>query len=136
MVNVTTRNLVRQRADDRCEYCHLPQIAVDATFHVDHVIAQQHVDSAWDEVGGLALACDRCNFHKGTNLTSIDPTTHRIVPLFDPRIELWAEHFQFVDSIVVGLTPTGRATVRLLNMNARRRVEIRASLIELGIELA
>lgn len=38
------RNLVRQRAGNRCEYCRLPQAAVDATFHVDHIIAQQHLD--------------------------------------------------------------------------------------------
>jgi hypothetical protein len=31
---------------------------------------------------------------------------------------------------IVGRTPTGRATVRVLNMNAPRRVRLRAALLE------
>ncbi len=33
------------------------------------------------------------------------------------------------DAEIVGLTPTGRATVRLLNMNADNRVLLRRSLL-------
>lgn len=72
----TIRMLVRQRAGDQCEYCRLPQAAVDATFHVDHIIPLQHIDDAVDEPESLALACDRCNFCKGTNLSSVDPLTN------------------------------------------------------------
>jgi hypothetical protein len=44
-----TRDLVRRRADDKCEYCLLPQEASVLTFHVDHIIAKQHVDAPVDE---------------------------------------------------------------------------------------
>ena len=124
------RKLVRNRADDRCEYCRLPQKAVDATFHVDHVIARQHIDDEEHDLSCLALACDRCNLHKGTNISSVDPDTRRVVTLFNPRQDEWSEHFRFEEAIVEGLTATGRATVRLLNMNAKHRIQIRKWLIE------
>lgn len=40
-------------------------------------------------------------------------------------MDRWDDHFIIEDGIGVGLTPTGRATVRLLNMNANRRVQLR-----------
>jgi len=80
----------------------------------------------------LACACDRCNAYKGPNLSSIDPADGSIVNLFHPRRDVWLEHFAIQDARIVGLSPTGRATVRLLQMNSRRRVEIRRELIEEG----
>lgn len=129
-MDVAIRRLVRERAGDRCEYCRLPQAAVDATFHVDHVVAQQHLDQTGDDPKRLALACDRCNFCKATNLSSIDPVTREIVLLFNPRQDEWEEHFAMQGAVIVGVTPTGRATVRLLQMNAKHRVELRRWLIE------
>ena len=104
---------------------------MDAAFHLDHVIARQHLDAEPD-VSKLALACDRCNFYKGTNLSSVDPITEEIVPVFNPRKDSWLFHFRKDGVRVVGLTPSGRATVRLLQMNAKHRVELRRRLIERG----
>src|SRR4051812_26323349 len=118
------RAQVRLRAMERCEYCRLPQSALPfATFHVEHIVAQQHDGS--DDADNLALACDRCNAFKGTNLTAVDPVSQRIVSLFHPRTHLWADHFKQVGFEIEGLSDIGRATVRLLNMNARRRVQLR-----------
>ncbi len=94
-------------------------------FHIEHIIARQHVDHVSDEPHHLAYACDRCNAFKGPNLSSVDPVSEKIVLLFNPRQDVWHEHFLFCEGEIVGLTPTGRATVRLLNMNASRRVELR-----------
>jgi hypothetical protein len=129
-MDATIRRAVRERATNRCEYCQLPQAAVDATFHVDHIIAQQHVDQTDDDPSGLALACDRCNFCKATNLSSIDPDTGEMVRLFNPRQDAWDEHFALDGLRIVGLTPTGRATARLLQMNARHRMELRKWLLD------
>jgi hypothetical protein len=121
------RELVRRRAGEQCEYCRLPQAAVPlAPFHVEHIIAKQHGGD--DESANLALACDRCNLHKGPNLTSIDPNTGDIAPLFHPRRDSWGDHFRCDTGEIVGLTPSGRATVRLLNMNAKRRLRLRIEL--------
>ena len=74
----------------------------------------------------LALACWHCNLKKGPNLAGIDPETGQIVPLFHPRKDKWAEHFAMhVGTLmplgieIEGLTPIGRATVRVLGMNER-----------------
>jgi 5-methylcytosine-specific restriction endonuclease McrA len=125
-MDAALRQLVRERAADRCEYCRLPERALDITFHVEHIIARQH--GGTDDSSNLCLACDRCNFHKGPNLSSIDPDTNLIVPLFHPRTDAWEQHFAFVEAEIVGLTPTGRASARLLNMNARHRMLLRARL--------
>ena len=120
------RNLVRKRAGNRCEYCQLPQDAYDLMFHVEHIVARQHQHD--DAPSNLALACDRCNLHKGTNLQTIDPETGERVDLFNPRAHSWGDHFSFVGAEIVGLTPTGRATARLLGMNAERRLLLRKRL--------
>ena len=49
-MDATTKNLVRQRAGDCCEYCHLPQDATPfITFLIEHVIAKQYTpdDDDW-----------------------------------------------------------------------------------------
>ena len=125
-MDVALRKFVRDRAADRCEYCHLPQHANDSTFHVEHIRARQHGGA--DTANNLALACDRCNLFKGPNLSGIDPLTQEIVTLFHPRNDAWAEHFAERGSLIEGLTPSGRATVELLQMNAWRRRKLRSEL--------
>ena len=129
-MDTATRNLVRQRAKNRCEYCLLLQDRSELTHHIEHVIAKQHGGS--DEAGNLALACHRCNLRKGPNVTGIDPDTEEIVVLFHPRRDEWSRHFRFHGPYIEGITPTGRATVRLLTLNDARRLELRAELIARG----
>ncbi|MFZ0593981.1 MAG: HNH endonuclease [Bryobacteraceae bacterium] len=118
------KELVRRRAGNACEYCRIPQEATPLiSFHIEHIVSRQHGGS--DAPDTLALACDRCNAYKGPNLTSIDPHTNAVVPLFNPRLDTWGDHFAVRDGYITGLTAKGRATVRLLNMNAPRRVELR-----------
>lgn len=103
------------------------------TFHVEHIIAPQHLNGVVDAIDDpdlLALACDRCNAYKGTNLTSVDPDTRTVVRLYDPRKDVWSDHFVLRSSEIAGLTPSGRATVRLLQMNAPQRVELREEWIQ------
>jgi 5-methylcytosine-specific restriction endonuclease McrA len=80
---VATREFVRRRANDTCEYCQLRQERSELTHHIEHIVAKQH--GGTDEVGNLALACQRCNLCKGPNLTGIDTLTGEVVPLFHPR---------------------------------------------------
>ena len=124
MISAATRDAVLRRAGDRCEYCRLPQAAEpDARFHIEHIVARQHGGA--DDEANLALACHRCNRHKGTNLSGIDPASDRPALLFHPRRENWEEHFRMEQFEIVGLTSTGRTTLSLLQMNAPVRVELR-----------
>jgi hypothetical protein len=126
-MDAAVRALVRRRAGDRCEYCLLRQEHLPfSPFHIEHIVARKHGGD--DEPANLALACDRCNSHKGVNLTGVDPVTGEITELFNPRQHSWEEHFQIADIMVVGLTDVGRTTVFVLNMNEERRVRLRALL--------
>jgi hypothetical protein len=128
-----TREVVRRRAGQRCEYCHFPESALPyLVFHVDHIIAKQHVDEVSHDLDSLAWACSECNYHKGPNLVSIDPESKQQANLFNPRRDVWNDHFTIVHGRIVGLTPTGKATARLLNMNAPRIVRLRGELIDQG----
>lgn len=122
---------VWQRADSRCEYCRLPQSAAPiARFQIEHIRARQHGGLTRSE--NLALACPRCNCFKGPNLTGIDPETDEITPLYNPRTELWSDHFAVEEADIVGLTAMGRTTAALLRMNDPERVELRTALILSG----
>jgi hypothetical protein len=129
-MDLAARNLVRQRAGERCEYCRLTENAVQIPFPRRAVIAKQH--GGGDDPANLCLACDRCNLYKGPNLSSIDPHTQAIVTLFHPREHRWPDHVMVRGAEIVGLTPTGRATVRLLNMNAKHRLQLRSELLAHG----
>jgi hypothetical protein len=132
-MDARTREQVRQRAGLRCEYCHLPEALLPyLVFHVDHILAKQHLDEVSDDPQSLAWACSECNYHKGPNLVSIDPQTKEQASLFNPRVDDWNIHFQVADGMILGLTATGRATARLLNMNAPRLVRLRRELVNQG----
>jgi len=132
-MDARTRALVRERAGNRCEYCRFSEATVPyLVFHVDHVIAKQHVDEVSDDPEGLAWACSECNYHKGPNLSSIDPLSKERVPIFHPRQDQWDAHFTVENGAITGRTAVGRATARLLNMNAPRLVRLRKDLMELG----
>ncbi|MSU58786.1 MAG: HNH endonuclease [Pedosphaera sp.] len=126
------RQQVRERAGGRCEYCRLPDwVELAGPFHVEHVVARQHRGT--DVLSNLAWACSRCNRHKGTNLSGVDPDSDEVVTLFNPRRERWEEHFEIVGAIIRGRSPAGRVTAWLLQMNAERRVELRSELIGQGL---
>jgi hypothetical protein len=101
-----------------------------AVFHIEHIIAKQHGGD--DDLGNLAWACSRCNHRKGTNLSSRDSETGMTVELFNPRRHVWTVHFALRGARILGLSATGRATVRLLDMNNSRRIRLRRELIRQG----
>jgi hypothetical protein len=130
MIDAATRRFVRERAGQRCEYCRLHQNQSELLHHIEHVVARQH--GGTDHSDNLALACHRCNLHKGPNLSGVDPLTGLVVSLFHPRQERWHEHFAFREEYIEGLTPAGRATVEVLALNDARRLELRRELLALG----
>lgn len=117
------RRAVLQRARGRCEYCGLSQEGQEATFHVDHVVPMAEGGQTIAE--NFALACVSCSLRKGARQAGMDPQTGRNVLLFNPRRDRWSEHFRFDGVGLVGLSPTGRATVEALQMNRPLIVAIR-----------
>lgn len=121
------REQVVERAQGKCEYCLIHQDFSIYTHEIDHIIAQKHGGKTILE--NLALSCLSCNRHKGSDLTSIDPMTGEIIPLFNPRTKDWNEHFKLENGYIIGITPTGRTTVFLLAINTPNRVFNRQALI-------
>ena len=77
----------------------------------------------------LWRSCCSCNELKGARTHAEDPETGERVQLFNPRTQQWTEHFRWDEdgSLMIGITPEGRATVHTLQLNrpmlvsARRR---------------
>lgn len=114
---------VLARAAGRCEYCRMHQSLQGATFHIEHVTPSAAGGS--DSADNLALACPSCNLGKSDRTAATDPDTGTPAPLFNPRADRWLDHFAWDDRRVVGLTPTGRATITALDLNHSRRIRIR-----------
>ena len=89
-VSAALRKAVIQQADSKCEYCKLSQSASIYTHEVDHIVAVKHDGQTVLE--NLALTCLHCNHHKGSDLTTFDPTSRDLVRLFNPRAQLWDDH--------------------------------------------
>ena len=109
------RRLVVERAANRCEYCGLAQEGQEATFHIDHIVPSTARGPTKAE--NLALACVSCSLRTEARQSVIDPATGESVALFHPRSQLWLDHFAWDAFRVVGLTPTGHATISALNLN-------------------
>ncbi|MEX2318076.1 MAG: HNH endonuclease signature motif containing protein [Pirellulales bacterium] len=130
-MDARTRQIVRQRAGGRCEYCLLPEAADEWPFHVDHIIARVHGGD--DVQSNLSWSCTQCNLHKASNFASIDPASGERVNLFNPREQNWIDHFAVgQDGGIIGVTAAGRATVRLLDMNGIPQIDLRRELIQQG----
>ena len=127
-MNRSLRAKVRRRARGRCEYCRIPIRLTTLRGEVDHIIAEQH--GGVTILSNLALACSHCNSHKGPNIASIDPQTATLVPLFNPRADRWERHFKWSGPVLVGLTPTGRASIRTLFINDPLEIMARSALME------
>jgi hypothetical protein len=130
-VPVALRALVRQRAAGRCEYCLFQEADALLPHEPDHVIAIKH--GGRTEEGNLAWTCFACNRAKGSDLSSIDNETGRLVRLFHTRRDRWARHFRLEYGVIVPKTAVGRVTVSLLQLNLADLVEQRRRLIAEGL---
>lgn len=130
-ISASLRRLVRDRANGACEYCGISEGATFSAHDVDHIVALKH--GGWTDEDNLAFSCTACNQHKGTDIASFDTETKSIVPLYNPRRDRWEDHFQIIEHRILGRTPTGRITSRLLQWNRKDRVDERISLSRAGL---
>lgn len=129
------RRAVIERAEGKCEYCLLDERHALKKHEVDHIRAEKHGGATTYE--NLCLSCFECNRYKGSDLSSVDPVTDNITPLFNPRHDDWKAHFTLLpNGRVEGKTPKGRATILLLEFNHPERITLRSVLIEIGEMLA
>lgn len=126
------RQRVIARASECCEYCRNQARFSSDPFSIEHIIPRSH--DGTDALPNLALACQGCNSHKYTAMEGIDPVTGQMVALFHPRQAPGTDHFTWtVDyTQIIGITPSGRATVELLALNRSGLVNLRSILIQAG----
>jgi 5-methylcytosine-specific restriction endonuclease McrA len=111
------RREVQQRARGCCEYCISQAQFSSDPFSIEHI--RPRSKGGTDDLENLALACQGCNNFKYNHICAIDPVTGNSVPLYHPRQHLWYDHFTWNDDCtnLIGITPTGRATVERLKLN-------------------
>lgn len=126
------RENVAARARHRCGYCLTAEWIVGTPMELDHIVPEA--------LGGLTvednlwLACSLCNDHKGDRIAAADPLTGEVVRLFDPRRQVWREHFLRTaeGDLIVGISSTGRATAQLLDLNRPVLVSARRAWVSVG----
>jgi 5-methylcytosine-specific restriction endonuclease McrA len=124
------RKQIRDRAGDRCEYCRLPQRCTTLPHEVDHIRARKHRGPSTLE--NSCWACAYCNSFKSSNAAGYDPETDELVPLFNPRVDRWTDHFAWREAMLLGKTAVGRATIDVLRINRSERAEHRRLLLVTG----
>lgn len=126
------RRAIAERAGGGCEYCRGQERFATHPFSVEHVVPRSRGGNSGLE--NLAFSCQGCNNHKYTKTEGRDPVTGEHVPLFHPRQQGWREHFAWNEdaTLIVGLTPTGRATVEALHLNRPGLVNLRRALYAHG----
>jgi hypothetical protein len=119
------RQIVIERAHGCCEYCLSQARFATQAFSIEHILP---LDSGGtNDLENLALACQGCNNHKYNKIEGYDPVSHQRVPLYHPRKQQWRDHFAWNQdyTLIIGLTPTGRATVVTLQVNRKGVVNLR-----------
>jgi len=111
------RDLIDRRDKNRCVYCLTTEENCGLKMHADHIVPETAGGPTTAE--NLCLVCFSCNVYKGAKQTGVDPSTGEPVHLFHPLRQHWHDHFNWDESKthIIGLTPSGRATVMALQMN-------------------
>ncbi|MDX1520096.1 MAG: HNH endonuclease signature motif containing protein [Anaerolineae bacterium] len=131
-VSKALRQKIAETAQFRCGYCLTSQHIVGPLLEIDHIISQ--AKGGTDAEENLWLACPTCNSHKSDRVTAVDAQTEQMVSIFNPRTEIWSEHFEWRDegTLIHGKTATGRATIAALNMNHEDIIVARRLWVSVG----
>ncbi len=126
------RERVAAQARYRCGYCLTSEVIVGTPMEIEHLIPESL--GGLTEEANLWLACSLCNDHKSNRIAVADPDSGEVVRLFDPRRQIWTEHFAWSTEgdKIVGRTATGRATVAALHLNRPSLVEARRLWVLVG----
>jgi HNH endonuclease len=119
------RRQIRAQFAYCCAYCRTAESLTVAIFEIEHIIPRWAGGETVFE--NLCLACPTCNRYKAHRQTAIAPPLGQAVPLFHPQQQRWEDHFTWNEAAteIIGLTPTGQATIDALRMNRPQLVRLR-----------
>ncbi|HEY85388.1 MAG TPA: HNH endonuclease [Chloroflexi bacterium] len=131
-VTARQREKVAERAHHRCEYCCSQVDFATQPFSVEHITPRSQGGKT--ELNNLAFACPGCNGHKYTKTEGYDFISGKFVPLYHPRLQKWRDRFRWNDdfTLMLGITPTGRATAEALRLNREGVQNLRRILYKMG----
>ena len=123
---------IRLEAKNRCGYCLGEQKYILAWLEIEHIYPRAKGGKTVKE--NLWLACPFCNTFKSSQTHGIDLKTKRKVSLFNPRKQIWKNHFEFDldQATIIGKTVCGRATVNALKINNELALETRKHWVGVG----
>lgn len=131
-VTAQQKKAVAERANGCCEYCKSQVRFAIQPFSIEHIIPRSLGGET--VLDNLAFSCQGCNNHKYNKTEERDPVSGDTVPLYHPRQQRWGDHFAWNDdfTLIIGLTPTGRSTVKALQLNREGVVNLRRVLYAIG----
>jgi HNH endonuclease len=126
------RSAVVVRASKCCEYCKSQDKYSPTAFTIDHILPES-LDGTSD-FENLAYACFLCNRLKSNKLNIYDSFSKKWIPLFNPRKNIWEEHFFWSEdsTTIIGFTSSGRCTIKELKLNRDKLIEYRNCIIPFG----
>ena len=136
ILSPSLRTQVRELDQETYAYCRSPEELSVTAFEVDHILPVSAGGAS--VLDNLCLACATCNRLKGRRQEFADPATGIIELLFHARRQNWSDHFEWNQdrTEIVGLTPSGRATIAGLQMNRPQLVRLRWLWSRLGFQLS
>jgi hypothetical protein len=131
-VPADVRRAVAARAGFCCEYCRSQERFSADPFSVEHIAPRSA--GGRDHLENLAFSCQGCNNRKYNATDALDPVTGQSVQLFDPRQDRWPDHFAWNEdyTLLIALTPVGRATLDKLQLNRPGVMNLRRVLHQAG----
>ncbi|MFZ0546500.1 MAG: HNH endonuclease signature motif containing protein [Candidatus Promineifilaceae bacterium] len=131
-VSESQRQAIITRAGGCCEYCQSQLKYSPDSFATEHIVPRSL--GGQTSLDNLALACLGCNGYEYNKVEAVDPATEQFVPLYHPRKERWSDHFSWNEACthIIGLSPTGRATIEVLHLNRQSLVNLRRVLFASG----
>lgn len=119
------RRQIIEDAGTVCGYCLSEEVLMGVSLTFEHIVPIAS--------GGLTIrenlwrSCRSCNESKAARTHAKDPETGESAPLFNPRSQIWADHFRWTENYtqIVGVTATGRTTIDALQLNRSLLVKAR-----------
>jgi len=119
-ISKNLRYLVASRAGYICEYCHIKEDESFFSLEIDHIISLKHQGSTTSD--NLAFSCYPCNNNKGSDIGTVLLPERDFIRLFNPREDVWSEHFETDNGVIYGKTKVAEATIKILKLNVVERI--------------
>lgn len=120
-ISSSIRKKIIERAAHQCEYCLVHEDDFYLSGEVDHIRPIKH--GGEHILLNLAYSCIHCNRNKGYDEAIVH--NGHAVRLYNPRIDLWTDHFELINVTIVPKTDIAEVTILVLKINAEERIRER-----------